>query len=62
MTTRQAAPIGPDGQRVRTAWSDPDHVRLTHPAPDELAVAKECERLRGPDPDDPWATGAGDES
>lgn len=55
MSTKQAAPIGPDGKRVRTAWSDPEHMRLSRPSLEELASDRKAERLREPDPADPWA-------
>jgi hypothetical protein len=43
---------------VKTAWTDPEHVRLTQPEPWERVEGRHSERLHGPDPDDPWATPA----
>lgn len=39
---------------VRTAWADPEHVRLAEGDPEERVNPKLAERLHAPDPDDPW--------
>lgn len=41
--------------RVKTAHTDPEHVRLTRPSPEERVNGRRAERRRDPDPDDPWA-------
>ena len=46
-----ATPLG-----VKTAWADPEHMRLTQLDPDDRVKEHRTSRLRGPDPDDPWAT------
>jgi hypothetical protein len=45
-------------RQVKTAWTDPEHVRLTQPEPEERVNGRQAERRRSPDPDDPWATAA----
>ena len=52
---------------VKTAWADPEHMRLVEgtiteiidPATGEIRQPRAAVRLHGPDPDDPWATGTG---
>jgi hypothetical protein len=46
--------------RVRTAWSDPDHMRLVYDL-EERRNDKKADRLREADPDDPWAIQPGDD-
>ena len=41
-------------KRIKTAWSDLDHVRLVYDL-EERANPKRAERRKGIDPDDPWA-------
>ena len=53
-TQRRNLIASPPG--VKTAWTDPEHVRLTQPTPEERVHPKRAQRLHGPDPDDPWAT------
>ena len=47
--------VVPGDRHVKTAWSDPEHVRLTEETPEERVNPKRSERLRKADPDDPWA-------
>lgn len=49
-----------EAPRVRTAYSDPDHMRLVHDL-EERRNDKKAARRRTPDPDDPWAIRPGDE-
>jgi hypothetical protein len=41
--------------RVKTAWTQPEHARLTQPSPDERVNGRQAERRRTRDDDDPWA-------
>jgi hypothetical protein len=41
--------------RVRTAWSDPEHQRLAQPSPDERVNGTGAQRFRGPARPDEWA-------
>jgi hypothetical protein len=41
--------------RVRTAWSDPEHMRLQQPAPDERVNGTGAQRFKGPARPDEWA-------
>ena len=52
MTTPRVVP-GTRG--VKTAWTDPEHVRLTEETPEERVSPKRSTRLRADDPEDPWA-------
>ena len=63
--------IPPTPPGVKTAYTDPDHMRLhealvgprhagivgepVDPMTGELRPWRELEHLSGPDPDDPWA-------
>ena len=46
--------------RVKTAWTDPDHMRLVHDL-EERRNTKRADRHKGADPDDPWTVQAGDD-
>lgn len=43
--------VVPGSRRVKTAWTDPEHVRLEQPLPEERVNQKPCKRLRRPDLD-----------
>ena len=47
--------VVPGDRRVKTAWTDPEHVRLEQPLPEERVNPTPCKRLKAADPDDPWA-------
>ena len=47
--------VVPGDRRVKTAWTDPEHVRLTQETPEERVNPKRFARLKEADPDDPWA-------
>ena len=42
--------VVPGSRRVKTAWTDPEHVRLAQPLPEER-VGPPCKRLRRADLD-----------
>ena len=46
--------------RVKTAWTDPDHMRLVHDL-EERRNPQKADRVKGMDPDDPWTVQAGDD-
>lgn len=47
--------VVPGSRRVKTAWTDPEHVRLTQETPEERVNPKRSVRLKAADPSDPWA-------
>jgi hypothetical protein len=49
--------VVPGSLRVKTAWTDPEHVRLSQPEPRDRVDGRHAERLRSPDPEDPWVIG-----
>ena len=46
---------------VKTAWADPEHMRLVRGSVEDRVNPTRLERLHGPDPDDPWAAPLPDE-
>ena len=47
-------------RRVKSAWTDPDHMRLVYDL-EERRNHRPAERVKGMDPDDPWADGHDDD-